>query len=140
MLSTIMQWIHLSAAVAGIGGMAFLVVILVPSLRQAEPAQREAVIRAVLMRFRWVTWTVIILLIASGIYNMSLVWEAPWGIYWKILTLKIILALAVFLIALCLTVPLKSLNWFRARREKWLAVALGLGMAVILISAYLRRG
>ncbi|HUY13477.1 MAG TPA: hypothetical protein VMX16_07595, partial [Terriglobia bacterium] len=78
--------------------------------------------------------------IASGIYNMSLVWEAPWGIYWKMLTLKIVLALAVFLIALCLTIPLKSLNWFRARREMWLAIALGLGMAVILISAHLRRG
>jgi hypothetical protein len=54
--------------------------------------------------------------------------------------LKIALAFAVFLIALCLTIPLKSLNWFRARREMWLAIALGLGMAVILISAYLRRG
>ncbi|HUY12784.1 MAG TPA: hypothetical protein VMX16_04020, partial [Terriglobia bacterium] len=108
MLTTIMQWIHLSAAVAGIGGMAFLVVILFPALRQTEAAQREAVIRSVLMRFRWVTWTVIVLLIASGIYNMSLVWEAPWGIYWKMLTLKIVLALAVFLIALCLTIPLKS--------------------------------
>ncbi len=140
MLTTIMQWIHLSAAVAGIGGMAFLVVILFPALRQTEAAQREAVIRSVLMRFRWVTWTVIVLLIASGIYNMSLVWEAPWGIYWKMLTLKIVLALAVFLIALCLTIPLKSLNWFRARREMWLAIALGLGMAVILISAHLRRG
>src|SRR5487761_798134 len=127
MLTTIMQWIHLSAAVAGIGGTAVLVVILFPALRQTEAAQREAVIRSVLMRFRWVTWTVIVLLIASGIYNMSLVWEAPWGIYWKMLTLKIVLALAVFLIALCLTIPLKSLNWFRARREMWLAIALGLG-------------
>ena len=135
-----MQWIHLSAAVAGIGGMAFLVVILFPALRHTEAAQREAVIRGVLMRFRWVTWTVIVLLVASGIFNMSLVWDAPWGIYWKMLTLKIALGFAVFLIALCLTIPLKSLNWFRTRREMWLAIALGLGMAVILISAYLRRG
>ncbi|MGH9452815.1 MAG: hypothetical protein ACRD2O_02470 [Terriglobia bacterium] len=140
MLSTIMQWIHLSAAVVGVGGMAFLVVILFPALRQAEPAQREALVRSVLKRFRWATWTVIVLLIASGVYNMSLVWEAPWGIYWKMLTLKIVLALVVFLIALSLTVPLKILNWFRMRREKWLAIALGLGMVVILISAYLRRG
>lgn len=140
MISTLMQWIHLSAAVVGVGGMAFLTVILFPALRQAEPGQREAVVRAVLMRFRWATWTVIVLLMVSGIYNMSLVWEAPWGIYWKMLTLKIALALAVFLIALCLTLPLKFLNWFRVRREKWLAIALGLSMAVILISAYLRRG
>ncbi|MGH9433231.1 MAG: hypothetical protein ACRD3T_17005 [Terriglobia bacterium] len=140
MLSTIMQWIHLSAAVVGVGGVAFLVVILFPAVRQAEPAQREALVRSVLKRFRWATWTVIVLLILSGVYNMSLVWEAPWGVYWKMLTLKIALALVVFLIALCLTVPLKTLNWFRVRREKWLAIALGLGMIVILISAYLRRG
>jgi uncharacterized membrane protein len=140
MLPTLMQWIHLSAAVVDVGGMAFLTVILFPALRRAEPAQREAVVRSVLMRYRWATWTMIVLLISSGIYNMSLVWEAPWGIYWKLLTLKIVLALGVFLIALCLTLPLNFLNWFRARRETWLAIALALGMAVILISAYLRRG
>jgi uncharacterized membrane protein len=140
MLSTIMQWIHVSAAVVGVGGIAFLVAILFPAMRRVEPGQREVVLRDVLTRFRWATWSVILLLIVSGIYNMSLVWEAPWGIYWKMLTVKIALALVVFLIALCLTVPLKTLNWFRVRQEKWLAIALGLAMVVILISAYLRRG
>ena len=35
--------------------------------------------------------------------------------------------------------PLESFKWFRLRRKFWLTTAFTLAMAVILISAYLRR-
>ncbi len=84
--------------------------------------------------------TVILLLLASGLYNVKLVWLVPWGPYWKFLTAKIVLALLIFIIVLCLTIPLSIFNGFRRRRALWLSIAFGLAMAVILISAYLRRG
>lgn len=140
MLPTLMQWIHLSAAVLGIGGIAFVALILMPVLATAEPSQRDAILAAAVNRFRWVAWAAIALLLISGIYNISLVWEAPWGAYWRLLTLKIVMAFALFFIILCLTLPLKFLERFRRRRRLWMSVALGLGGAIILISAYLRRG
>ena len=138
-MTALVQWIHLIAAVVGVGGMAFVLFILLPSLRVLGDDQRAVLVKAVMSRFRWASWGAILLLLGSGLYNIHLrAWEAPWGAYWKLLTLKIVLALGVFVISLLLTLPIPALEPFRARRQKWLAIALGIAVAVILVSAYLR--
>jgi uncharacterized membrane protein len=140
-MSTVLQWVHLTAAVVGVGGIAFLLIILFPAARVVSPEQRDLLLKAVAGRFRWVTWTVVALLLGSGLYNVSLVWEAPkWGTYWTFLTVKIALALLIFLISLGLTLPLELFDPIRTRRKLWLSVAFTLALVVILISAYLRRG
>jgi len=137
---TLAQWVHVGAAVVGVGGIAFILVVLLPSARSLSAEQREILMKGVLGRFRWVSWTVIVLLIASGLGNIRLwAWEAPWGPYWKWLTVKIILAFLIFGVSLSLTIPLKSLERMRARRALWLWVAFVLAMIVIAISANLRR-
>ncbi len=138
-MSTLFQWVHVGAAVIGVGGMGFLVIVLLPSLRVLNAEQRDQLAQAVMGRFRWVSWTVIVLLLASGLYNVMLVWEAPWGTYWRLLTVKVILALVVFAISLALTLPFNFLEWFRARRRLWLTLAFALALFIILVSAYLRR-
>ncbi len=117
-----------------------MLLVLFPSAGLLDEEQRDRLLKAALGRFRWVSWSVMILLLASGLYNVKLVWLVPWGPYWTFLTIKIVLALAIFVIILCLTIPLKIFAGFRERRKQWLYVALGLAMIVILISAYLRRG
>ncbi|HEV2492319.1 MAG TPA: hypothetical protein VG204_04530 [Terriglobia bacterium] len=139
-MSTLFQWIHVSAAVVGVGGMGFLLLVLMPSARILTPEERDLLMQMVGGKFRWMSWTVMILLVGSGLYNMSLVWEAPWGSYWQMLTVKIALAVVVFLISLGLTLPFKFLEPFRARRKQWLTAAFAVALVVILISAYLRRG
>ena len=139
-MATLVQWVHVTTAVIGIGGMGFLLLILMPSLRVLNPEQRDALARVVMGRFRWVSWSVIILLMASGLYNVrEYYWRAPWGRAWLFLTLKILLAFVVFGISLALTVPLGFFDRVRRRRKLWLAIAFGTGVAVIYISAYLRR-
>ena len=138
-MSTLFQWIHVTAAVIGVGGIGFLLVILMPASRALSPEQRDPFLKGVMGRFRWVSWSVILLLLGSGLYNIHLrAWEVPWGTYWKLLTLKIVLAFFVFVISLLLTLPLKAFDRFRARRRTWLSVAFGLALTVILVSAYLR--
>ncbi len=140
-MATFVQWVHLTAAVIGVGGIGFLLVILLPSARLLNPDQRELLLREVSEKFRWASWGVILLLIGSGFYNVrEFYWDLRWGMAWTLLTLKIVLALIVFAISLCLTLPLKFLDWFRARRATWLSIAFGLAIVVIYISAYLRRG
>jgi uncharacterized membrane protein len=119
--------------------MAFVLFILLPSVRVLGEEQRALLVKAVMGRFRWASWGAILLLLASGLYNIHLrAWEAPWGSYWKVLTLKIVLAFCVFTISMLLTLPIPALESFRAQRQKWLSIALGIAVAVILISAYLR--
>jgi len=138
-MPALVQGIHLVAAVVAVGGMAFVLFVLFPSLRVLGDEPRALLVKAVMSRFRWASWGAILLLLASGLYNIHLrAWEAPWGAYWKLLTLKIVLALGVFTISLLLTLPLPALESFRARRQKWLAIALGIALVVILISARLR--
>jgi len=140
-MATFVQWVHVTAAVFGIGGIAFLLAVLLPSARALGPVQRGQLLRAVSSRFRWLSWSVIVLLILSGLYNVrQFYWEVAWGRSWTLLTVKIVLAFAVFAISLALTLPFQALERVRQRREKWLSIALVLGLIVILISAYLRRG
>lgn len=138
-MTTIIQWLHLVSAVAAVGGMAFMVIVLMPSLSVLDEERRAQVAKAIAARFRWVSWIAILLLIGTGIYNVRVrAWEAPWGTYWTVLTLKMFLALIVFSISLLLTLPIPGLESFRARRRQWLTITLGIAVAVILISAYLR--
>ena len=138
-MSALVQWIHVAAAVIGVGGIGFLLIILLPSTRVLSTEQRDLLVRIVMRRFRWVSGVVILLLLASGLYNIRLrAWEVPWGPYWKWLTLKIVLAFFVFTISVLLTLPVTACDRFRARRETCLAIAFALAMIVILISAYLR--
>lgn len=139
-MATFAQWIHISAAVVGVGGMAFMLFILLPASRVIGDERRELLLKHVMRTFLWVAWGVIVLLIASGLYNVQLVWLVPWGPYWRFLTIKIVLAFVVFAIVLCLTIPIGIFRKFRERSQLWLSIAFALAMVVILIAAYLRRG
>jgi uncharacterized membrane protein len=140
-MTTFMQWIHLMAAVVGLGGMGFVLLILIPALGVLNPEQREALFRAVSIRFRWVSWSAIGLLLISGLYNIrEYYWEVTWGKSWLLLAIKIVLASALFAIVVGLTLPLGIFDRMRSRRRTWLIWAFALGVVVVLISAYLRRG
>jgi len=140
-MSTLVQGIHVTAAAICVGGLAFLLFVLTPSLGNPQPEQRDLWAKQVIDRFRWVLWTAIIVLLVSGLYGIrEYYWEVAWGKSWELLTVKIVLAFVVFFIALALTLPLKIFNWVRAHRQVWLAIAVGLAVTVIFIAAYLRRG
>jgi uncharacterized membrane protein len=139
-MSTFVQGIHVTAVVIGVGGLAFLLLVLTPSLGDLQPEQRALLAKQVIDRFRWVIWSAIVVLLVSGLYSIrESYWEAAWGKSWMLLTIKIVLALIVFVIALALTLPFRLLEWVRARRQIWLSIAVGLAVAVIFISVYLRR-
>ena len=140
-MSAIIQWIHVMSAIIGLGGMGFLLLILIPSLGVLSTEQREALSKSVANRFRWATWSSITLLLLTGIYNVRrFYWEGQWGAAWNLLALKIALSFALFAIVLALTVPFRLFEPMRARRRTWLLVAFIMGVVVVLISAYLRRG
>jgi uncharacterized membrane protein len=140
LMPTFLQWVHVTAGVMAVGGMAFLLFVVTPKLGDLEPAQRDRLIKQVLARFRWVLWPSMAVLLLSGLYSVrEYYWEVAWGKSWELLTIKIVLACIVFVIALGLTLPFKLFDWVRARRQAWLAIAVGLAVAVIFISAYLRR-
>jgi uncharacterized membrane protein len=136
-----MQWLHLTAAVLALGGIGFMLLALLPSLGILDSEESAALFKAVAGRFRWVSWSAILVLIGSGLYNVRrFYWEVPWDRGWKFLAVKVILSFSLFAIVLALTIPLRILEPARARRKILLQIAFGLGVVILLISAYLRRG
>ena len=140
-MSTLSQWIHLAAAVVGIGSIGFIHMILIPSARALEPEQRDLLFKNVARKYQYTAWSVVLLLIGSGLYNIyAHAWGSPGGVYWTWLTVKIVLAFCVFFISLGLNLPFAVFDWLREKRSMWLSIAFALAMIVILISAFLRRG
>ena len=140
-MTTFMQWVHLMGAVSGLGGIGFLLLFLIPSLGVLSVEQRDALSKAVARRFRWATWSAVALLLLSGLYSIRHnYWEESWGRAWNLLALKILLSFVLFGIVMGLTIHFRLFEPLRARRRMWLLVAFILGVIIVLISAYLRRG
>ncbi len=67
-----LKFLHLAAGMVWLGGMAFMLLALRPSLPVVEsPAQRLTLLAAVLHRFFLLVWVAIALLLASGFYILG---------------------------------------------------------------------
>lgn len=104
-------WLHILSAVIWLGGILFLVLVLVPVMRR-EPDRRRfaALVHAVGEQFRWIGWGCFGLLVLSGTVNLAYrgfdwadlwsgrLWQGPFG---RALAIKLFLfALVLILSAL----------------------------------------
>jgi uncharacterized membrane protein len=102
-MTVVLVWLHLLAAVAWIGGMAFLSLVLVPILKREPFApQRGALIRAAALRFRLVVWVAIGVLLTTGpLLVLSKGWSLSEPDGWPVV---LIVKLTLVVILLMLTV------------------------------------
>jgi copper resistance protein D len=63
-------WLHLLAVITWVGGMAFLVTVVVPWLRKGDRAQAAALLRDTGRRFRTVGWVCFAIIAVTGTYNL----------------------------------------------------------------------
>ena len=71
-----LRFLHVLAAIAWIGGMLFVALVLVPVVRtQADPALRARLFHDVGVRFRAVGWAALLVLLATGLANL---WLRPY--------------------------------------------------------------
>ncbi|HEX7126697.1 MAG TPA: hypothetical protein VF406_13150 [Thermodesulfobacteriota bacterium] len=140
-LAALGQWLHLGAAVAAVGGVLYLRVVLLGSLGAVPAEQRAAVLKAAGRRFHPVLWASIAVLLVTGLQNVVLAAaeHAADPLYWRLLSLKVVLALVLFALALGLSLPLPALAGLQRRRPQILVVNLLLAAAILLLSAILRR-
>jgi copper resistance protein D len=101
--------IHVLAAIIWLGGMFFISLVLVPSVRKLEPPiKRTEILSATAKRFSLVSWTAILLLLITGVINSvnrgitidlissGKVFSSHFGM---ILTFKVFLVLIMILIS-----------------------------------------
>lgn len=63
-------WLHVLSAIAWIGGMFFLVLVVVPWLRSGAREQAGAFLRETGERFRTVGWACFAVLVVTGTFNL----------------------------------------------------------------------
>ncbi len=103
-------WLHVLAAMVWVGGMLFLVFVLVPVLRgSATPQEAARFVKATGQRFRSVGWLALCVLVATGFTNVFLrgishhdlvdgaFWTSTWG---HILGAKLVLVATVLILSL----------------------------------------
>jgi copper resistance protein D len=102
-------WLHILAATVWIGGMYFLVLVVVPWLRRGDRASAGAFLRETGERFRTIGWACFALLLVTGTFNL---WvrgvrlehftEGAWLTSW--FGAAVLLKLAVFALVLGVSV------------------------------------
>lgn len=156
-------YVHLLAVMTWMGGMLFLVVVLVPWLRRGDRRQAVAVLRETGERFRLVGWLCFAVLLLTG---STLLWlrgvrldtifepgfrASDFGrlAYYKVGTFSVILAVSAwhdFKVGPAATRALDAApDGAEARRLRGLASQLGrlnllLGLGMVLIGVQLVRG
>jgi len=151
-LTLLLRWAHVLAAIVALGGLLFARFALVPAAEELDADSADRLHAGV--RRRWLPWVIggITLLLASGLTNYVLLirrvksepelwggdWMAQTG-YHALFGVKFLLAMIVFYLASGLVGRGAGTQWIRDGRRQWLSVTVGLGVAVVLISGWMRQ-
>ena len=150
-LLLLLRWMHIFGVVLLVGGLCFTRFALLPALADTEEDSREKLQESI--RRKWLPWVIIgiTLLLVSGLANFllfnSTVKAQGWGggewmkqtSYHAIFGVKFLLALVVFYFASGLVGRGSGTAWIRSDRARWLGVTLGLAVAIIILSGWLRN-
>jgi uncharacterized membrane protein len=69
---TLIYWLHMLATVAWVGGLAAIVLLVIPISRRALPPEGQAaLLEAVQRRFDPLGWMSLVVLLATGMFQMS---------------------------------------------------------------------
>lgn len=141
-LALVLRWIHLLSAITLVGGSLFAFLVLRPWLASLPEEQRQQVRQELRGRWAAVVFAGIALLLVTGLVNiMRINAQLPPELkktYHPLLGIKVLLALGVFFLASALAGKSAALEGLRAHWTRTLTVVVLLGVAVVMISGYLR--
>jgi len=131
--------LHLLAVIIAVGGTFALRFVVLPRF---EANERDLEIRkAILRRWRPIVWGNIFLIIITGLANVHHSWTVIgrdlWW-YWLLFSVKIVLAMVLFGLALLMTLPTEGLSQVQSNWKRWLRHIFELGTLIVLLSAFLK--
>jgi uncharacterized membrane protein len=142
-VASVVRWIHILSAITAVGGMIFLRLILHPAAKAELTEEQHAALRERIMK-RWprVVHVCIGLLILTGLYNFAVVAlpiHRGQALYHGLFGVKLLLAMAVFFLAIGLTGKSAALAGLRKKGPAWMALNVLMASAVVLLSAVLKN-
>ena len=135
------RWLHVLGAIVLLGGGLFSRLVLLPVIGGLEAEEQSRWHE--LIRSKWAKWVGIttLVMLVTGFYNYIAVAIAEHkgdGLYHGLMGVKMLLALAVFLLSAALAGRAKALEGIRAKRKLWLTATVLLGVAIVMIAGYLK--
>ncbi len=150
-VSSIVAWFHIVAVVVSIGGAAVNLIVFRPAvMKTLDPPTMGKLMGAVQMRMRYVQWTAIVVLLVTGLYmavvvrGINTMDDLTSTMFGRTLSVKAVLALVLFTLALIATLPLKATAKLRQNPRLMLRIVhINVGLAAIIVflaSFLMRRG
>jgi uncharacterized membrane protein len=140
LINVISRVVHVSTAIALIGGSVFMVFVLLPAAKQLSDEQHGRLRELVNKTWKRFIHVGILLFLVTGFYNyfQQMPSHKGDGLYHALVGTKIILALVVFFIASVLVGRSAAFEWMRAGREKWLKVIVLLAAIIVTMSSFVK--
>ncbi len=140
LINVISRIVHVSTAIALIGGTVFMVFVLLPAAKQLsddQHARLRGLINSTWKRFIHVG---ILLFLVTGFYNyfQQMPLHKGDGLYHALVGIKIILALVIFFIASVLVGRSAAFEGMRTGREKWLKMIVLLAAIIVAMSSFVK--
>ncbi len=138
LIDTISRIIHVSTAIALVGGTVFVLFVLIPSAAAMPEADEQKLRVAVNQRWKRFVHLGIALFLVTGFYNFirAIPNHKGDGLYHALIGTKILLAFAMFFIASALVGRSKAFDSMRKNRVHWLKVFVLLAFSVVAISGF----
>jgi uncharacterized membrane protein len=132
--------VHVSTAIALVGGSVFLLLVLLPAVKQLSADAHTALSNAITARWKMFVHTGVLLFLISGFYNYfrAMPLHKGDGLYHALLGTKMLLAFGVFFVAEALVGKSQRLEGMRRQRQKWLTVLVAMATAIVLISSFVK--
>lgn len=142
-LSVVMRWLHIVAAILAVGGAAFIRFVLMPSARTLPEETRQTLRAEVLPRFGKLFVVSLSILVVTGFANFFM-YQMPLhkdggGAYHGIIGTKILLAFVVFFIGSALTGKAPVFASMRKKTSTWLLLNTFLALAIVALAAVARE-
>lgn len=141
-VAVIFRWMHIGSAIVVVGGSVFMRFILMPAAAELPEAEHTALRARMMKKWKFFVHTAILLFLISGFYNylwVALPAHKGDKLYSALIGIKILLAFAVFFLAIALTGKSKWSESYRQNSRHWLAVNIALAAAIVGISGVLKN-
>lgn len=143
-VTLVARWLHILSAALALGVPVYVRFVLMPSIAQLEPPQRDLLREAIAKRWRMFVHTMIVIFLVTGFWTFlgARRWsgfevDAKFR-YHLLFGVKVLIALAMFFISSALAGRSAALAGMRTNAKMWLGVLLLLGLAIVGISGVMR--
>ncbi len=140
LINVVSRVLHVSTAIALVGGTVFMVFVLLPAAKQLSDEQHERLSGAVGKIWKRFVHAGILLFLVTGFYNyfQQMPLHKGDGLYHALIGTKMLMAFVLFFLASVLVGRSAAFEGMRKNREKWLKILVLIAAVIVILSGFVK--